>query len=339
MKYNCFSAYGLFHKLFIQIVLDFLNQSLFFFVLDYKKLKFCLIMDSHDNQEQSTIVNHKMNKSRSNQKSKKNFKKKNRKFFQRTKSFGNSLYELNNNKGINAAKLCRKFESSLLEKTDSQLFLRSNADPTLYLNDYSCMSNGIFKEKFIEFLGNQHDRQFWIEIFNNQDALIFIQGLTQYKSSLSYFNLQYDQWTYYRQLGMTENIWYGRVSKKMAMVNSMCVSYGRGKALVEQRQNYFQKQIGHCKHRIEEYEKQKPLCIDLKELQSLIHNIIEHDQYQLRIELEQQRHFLKFAALDHRLVETFYELNPRKTEVYLNNLQRNLSDYDASLLRVLDLFS
>ncbi|CAF3531349.1 unnamed protein product [Rotaria socialis] len=101
----------------------------------------------------------------------------------------------------------------------------------------------------------------------------------------------------------------------MAMVNSMCVSYGRGKALIRQRQKFFKNKIVNYKIQVEQYEKQAPLSIDLKELERMINNFIKQDQYRLPIELEQQRHMLKFDAQDHRLVETFYQLNARKIEI------------------------
>ncbi|CAF4969661.1 unnamed protein product, partial [Rotaria socialis] len=51
-----------------------------------------------------------------------------------------------------------------------------------------------------------------------EEVLTFTRELTQHINQLNYFNLQYDQSTYYHQLDQTEGIWYGRISKKMAMV-------------------------------------------------------------------------------------------------------------------------
>ncbi|CAF3387411.1 unnamed protein product [Rotaria socialis] len=253
-------------------------------------------MDSNDNQKQSIIITNKnFNRTKSGRKEK-NSRKKNRKFFQRTKFFGNSLYQKLLNKDMNGTQTLPMLELSIFNKSDYQSSIRSSIDPTMYLNDYSLVSNEIFKEKFLRLLMDQYERQSYIELFNNEEMLTFTRDLPQHINQLNYFNLQYDQWTYYHQLGQTEGIWYGRISKKMAMVNSVCVSYGRGKALIRQ-------------------QKQAPLSIDLKELERMINNLIKQDQYRLSIELEQQRHMLKFDAQDHRLVETFYQLNAKKTEI------------------------
>ena len=101
----------------------------------------------------------------------------------------------------------------------------------------------------------------------------------------------------------------------MAMVNSMCMSYGRRKALIRQRQNYFQNKIICCKNEIVEYKKQAPLSIHLKELECMITNFIKQEQHRLCITLKQQRQMLKFDAEDHRFVEMLYQLNPSETEV------------------------
>ncbi|CAF4533885.1 unnamed protein product, partial [Rotaria socialis] len=289
------------------------------FVLDYKKFNFSLIMDSNDNQKQSIIITNKnFNRTKSGRKEK-NSRKKNRKFFQRTKFFGNSLYQKLLNKDMNGTQTLPMLELSIFNKSDYQSSIRSSIDPTMYLNDYSLVSNEIFKEKFLRLLMDQYERQSYIELFNNEEMLTFTRDLPQHINQLNYFNLQYDQWTYYHQLGQTEGIWYGRISKKMAMVNSVCVSYGRGKALIRQ-------------------QKQAPLSIDLKELERMINNLIKQDQYRLSIELEQQRHMLKFDAQDHRLVETFYQLNAKKTEISSTKTIWKATHYEQLLRCELILF-
>jgi hypothetical protein len=48
---------------------------------------------------------------------------------------------------------------------------------------------------------------------------------------------------------------------------------------------------------------------------AIITDLVHEDQYELRMELERRRGMLKFDAKDHQLVHTFYNLNPRQTEV------------------------
>lgn len=92
---------------------------------------------------------------------------------------------------------------------------------------------------------------------------------------------------------------------------------------------YFQNKIITCKNQIKEFkQKEASSSLDLKQLEHIINNFIHQDQYRLRIELERQRQMLKFNAQDHQLVDTFYPLNPRQTEVYLNILEYFLINFD-----------
>ncbi|CAF3447433.1 unnamed protein product [Rotaria sp. Silwood2] len=298
---------------------------------------FITIKTSTNNQQESNIMNKTLNENESGQK-RNNLKKKSRKFFQRTKFFGNHLYQSRFNKATNDTHTFSTWESFIFKKSDMQSHIRSNVDPTLYLYDYLLVSNDIFKEKFLQSLMDEYERQRWNQLFINEEILTFTRNLTQYKNKLSYLNLQYEQWTYYHQLGIKERIWNGRVSKKMAMVNSMCVSYGRSKALIRQRQNYYQNEIIQCKQQIEDYEKQMPISVDLKKMTTLILHFIKKEQYPLCLALEQQRHMLKFDAEDHRSVEKFYQLNPRKTDIASAKTIWKATDYVQLLQHELSLF-
>ena len=58
-------------------------------------------------------------------------------------------------------------ESYSFKKTDYQSCVRSNIDPTLYLNDYSVVLNESFKEKLLASLKSVDQRYCFIELFNN----------------------------------------------------------------------------------------------------------------------------------------------------------------------------
>ncbi|CAF1191832.1 unnamed protein product, partial [Didymodactylos carnosus] len=69
-------------------------------------------------------------------------------------------------------------------------------------------------------------------LFNNEEILIFTRQLTQLLNKLNYSKLLHEQWIYYYNLGMTEDIWTGQVSPKMAVVHAMYYTYGRRKTLM-----------------------------------------------------------------------------------------------------------
>ncbi|CAF3414908.1 unnamed protein product, partial [Rotaria sp. Silwood2] len=144
---------------------------------------------------------------------------------------------------------------------------------------------------------------------------VFIRQLTQLVNKLNYSQLQNEQWSYYYNLGMTEGIWNGRVSKKMADANAMCYTYGRSKILIKQRLDKYKLQCEQVQHAINEHMKQAPIIIDMTNLMNMINSLIHKDQHQLRLELDRRKTMLRLDAEEHKLVDHFYTLKPRQTEI------------------------
>ncbi|CAF1459883.1 unnamed protein product [Adineta steineri] len=197
------------------------------------------------------------------------------------------------------------------------LYTESNLDPSLFLTDYSMVSNNIFKDMLLTRITTDDNQHFLNKLFDTDEMLTYIRQLTQLINKLNYFKLQDEQWSYYYNLGINEGIWNGRVSKSMALINSMCYSYGRSKILIEQRQKNFTKKLQKLQINIDEHIKQTSLSTaDMNNLMTIINDFLYRDQYELRMELERRRAILKFDAKDHQLVHTFYNLKPRQTEIH-----------------------
>ena len=199
-------------------------------------------------------------------------------------------------------------------------YTASNIDLTLYLMDYSTLSNKAFEELFrkINLSTTESRSGSSLEtLLDCGEKVTFIRQLVQLMNKFNYFKLQEEQWTYYSNLGRNEGIWYGRVSKTIATCNSMCYTYGRRKNLIEQRRKYFQQQIIQINDKLNEHLKQTShLAIDnTDEFMLIVENFISREQYQLRMEFERRQAMLKFDAKDHQLVERFYGMKPRQTEV------------------------
>jgi len=204
-------------------------------------------------------------------------------------------------------------QSSLIKKKSIPLDTESNTDPTLFLTDYSMISNITFKQMLLTITNIHTDT--WVESLNNEEILTLTRQFASVINKLNYLKLQNEQWTYYYHLGMTEGIWNGRVPKTMATANSMCHTYGRSKCLIEQRRQKYKQQLEQIECQLNEYIKNTPTVSDANRIMTIVHDLIHQDQYQLRTELERRRHVLKFDAIDHQLVQDFYRLKPRQTEV------------------------
>ncbi|CAF1588554.1 unnamed protein product, partial [Adineta steineri] len=191
--------------------------------------------------------------------------------------------------------------SSSRKKKCFSLYTESNLDPSLFLTDYSMVSNNTFKDMLLTTITTDDNQNLVNKLFDTDEMLTYIRQLTQLINKLNYFKLQDEQWSYYYNLGVNEGIWNGRVSKSMALINSMCYSYGRSKILIAQRQKNFTKKLQMLQINIDEHIKQISLSTaDMNNLMTIINDFLYRDQY----ELHQQ------------LVHTFYNLKPRQTEIH-----------------------
>ena len=217
-------------------------------------------------------------------------------------------------------------EHSLVKRKNYDPHFRhgSNTDPTPFLFDYSIISNIAFKEMLLTetTTGAAADNtriNSFVESWNNEETWTSTLQLTQLINRLNYLKLQDEQWAYYYHLGVTEGIWTGWVSKRMARDNSMCYTYGRSKHIIEQRRKKFQRQLKQIKIDIDQHMTQTsiPLC-DLNTINSIVTDLVAKNQYPLRVEFERRKAMLQFDAKDHQCIQAFYDLKPSQTQVRVN---------------------
>jgi len=226
-------------------------------------------------------------------------------------------------------------DSSVKTKNYGPHFHRgSNTDPTSFLFDYSIISNIAFKEMLLTETTPDTTRiNLFVEPWNNEETWTFTQQLTQLINQLNYLKLQDEQWAYYYHLGITEGIWAGRVSKRMARDNSMCYTYGRSKHIIEQRRKKFQRQLKQIQSDIDQHMAQTtiPLC-DLNAIKNIVTAIVAKNQFPLRVEFDRRRAMLRLDAKDHQCIQAFYALQPSQTQVRIN-LSSIEPTYEKTLYR------
>nr|ACD54684.1 unknown [Adineta vaga] len=217
-------------------------------------------------------------------------------------------------------------------------YIISNADPTLFLTDYTKLSNEDFKALLLTAIISDTEGHFFSKLLDIDEIFALVRPLTQLVNTPNYLQVQNDQWNYFYELGITEHIWSGRVSKNMALVNSMSYTYGRSRVLVEQRRNRYKKNLEKIQTDVVEHMKQIPAFIDSNQLMTIIKNIVHQDQYELRMELQRRRSILKFHAKDHELVQNFYKLRPTQTEIHSAKLIWKAIDDEYKLRHEIALF-
>ena len=154
------------------------------------------------------------------------------------------------------------------KKKSNPLDITSNTDPTLLLSDYSNISNVKLREMLLTAIPEiDINTNVFMNFLDNEEMFIFIRQLIQLINKLNYYKLQYEQWSYYYNLGTKEKIWTGRGSKKIANINSMCNRYGRSKVLIQQHHQKYKQQFDQMQKELNEYLKwPTPISVNLAKM-------------------------------------------------------------------------
>ena len=163
-----------------------------------------------------------------------------------------------------------------------------------------------------------------VQCLDTNEKVEFTRQYTYLIHRLFYVQLQQEQWDYYYHVGMTENIWNGRVLKKWAKDNSICYTYGRSSTFIEQRRKKIAQQLLQAENILKEFEEQ-PLSkwisesgdppLDLQLMSSVVTAFVRKGQQKLRRQFEQNKQMLTLDSKDHHLVQSFYELKPNEQQV------------------------
>ena len=98
--------------------------------------------------------------------------------------------------------------------------------------DYATVANETISQISIEAFNEM--QQLFI-VLNEGEKIKFIRHYISLIGRLSYEQLQQFQWKCYHDIGMTQNIWHGHLSKHLAEKYSISHTYGRSKILIVQR--------------------------------------------------------------------------------------------------------
>ena len=110
-------------------------------------------------------------------------------------------------------------------------------------------------EVFLQILSTAFNGAEMLTYFaDDDDKIKFTRHYTSLTDRLSNVRLQELQWKYYHHLGMTQNIWSGRMSKRMAEKFSICHTYGRSKAFIEQHFHQIEQHLQQANHALEQFE-------------------------------------------------------------------------------------
>jgi hypothetical protein len=161
------------------------------------------------------------------------------------------------------------------------------------------------------------------QFLNGKGAIGFARQYADLLDRLSSLKLRQAQWDCYHHIGVTENIWTNRVPKHVAERNSMVHAYGRSKHMIAQRRILIQQKLEQVQNDLQEFEQQVLLesasnvdySSELRALSSILDTFVQENQQGLHDAFAYNRKMLILDANDHRLVQAFFDLKPKKGQV------------------------
>ena len=186
--------------------------------------------------------------------------------------------------------------------------------------DYTTVSDEIVSQiSIIAF--NEIEQIF--SFLNEDEKIKSIRDYITLIDRLSYVQLQEFQWKYYHDIGMTQNIWHGRLSKYLAEKYSISHTYGRSKTLIVQRIKQIERNLQQVQTAIKHFEEEivskcshDDNCFStMKKLFAIIHQFVQEKQQPLQDKFQYKREMLILDATDHQLLQDFFALQPNKSHV------------------------
>ncbi|CAF1294384.1 unnamed protein product [Adineta steineri] len=186
--------------------------------------------------------------------------------------------------------------------------------------DYKTISDDIF----IQMLSTaSYNTDKLDQLMNIEEQVSFICEYTNLIDRLCYLQLQQSQWNYYHHIGITHNIWTGRMAKHLAEKNSICHAYGRSKTFIEQRQKHIEKHLQETQYAVQQFEQEIIIKMvqhgdyspEMKVLFSVLQNFVQEKQRSTQYDYEYKREMLILDATDHQLLKEFFAAEPNKSQI------------------------
>ncbi|CAF1384354.1 unnamed protein product [Rotaria sordida] len=163
-----------------------------------------------------------------------------------------------------------------------------------YIPDYLKVSNRIFKKMLINSLEGAKEI---VKRLNSKDKINYIRQYAYLIHRLFYVQLQESQWKYYYDIGIQENIWSGRVSKKWAAMN-----------ISQALQDFGNQPLPQCLS-----EMNPPL--DFEKISAMVTVVVRKGQHKLKQQFEYNKKMLKLDSTDHLFVKNIYDFKPNKQQI------------------------
>ncbi|CAF3086307.1 unnamed protein product [Rotaria socialis] len=178
---------------------------------------------------------------------------------------------------------------------------------------YLKLSDQIFKQMLSKSLS---DADKFVQLLDTSEKLKYVRTYAHLLNNVFYLKLEESFWEHYKQVCISESIWSSPMLKNIAKENNLCRFKFKTQVQLEKHYQLIQKRLRTAENNLNQY-KQQPIheSIDINTLSTIMTAFVRQGQHKLCAEFERKKLILQFDAIDHRLIKTFYNLNPTDDQI------------------------
>ncbi|CAF1301890.1 unnamed protein product, partial [Rotaria sordida] len=161
-----------------------------------------------------------------------------------------------------------------------------------------------------------------VETLDTPEKLEFVRIYAHLLNNVFYLKLERDFWEHYQTVCVSEGIWSSPLQKDIAKENNLCRFKFKTKIQLEKHSKLIDIRLKEVENKLNSHLQQLiQNSFDMNQLSSLITAFVRQGQHKLSAEYKQKTLILQCDAIDHRLITTFYNLNPTENQATKDKLQ------------------
>lgn len=155
-----------------------------------------------------------------------------------------------------------------------------------------------------------------VQLLDTPEKLQFVRTYAHLLNNIFYLKLEQDFWEHYNTVCISEAIWSSPLLKDIAKENNLCRFKFKTKAQLDKHYKLILNRLQKAENYFNEYKQQSiSMSVDMNKVSMVITAFVRQGQHKLCADYQRKKLILQFDANDHRLIKTFYNLNPTENQV------------------------
>lgn len=182
-----------------------------------------------------------------------------------------------------------------------------------YKPKYLQVPDQVFKQMLSKSLTGADDL---IQSLDTSEKMQYVRTYAHLLNNIFYWKLEQNYWENYYNVCTTEFIWSSPLTNDIIKENNLVRFKFKTKVQVDRHQKLIVSRLQESEDKLNQH-KQKSIngSVDMSKLASIIPAFVRQGQHKLTAAFERKKAILQLDANDHRLVKTFYDMEPTRDQV------------------------